>query len=62
MARLLVVMTNFCSWLAGAHCVDDHFRQPPLASNLGLGLDGVWNAALLDIRAHAVLPYNGRLK
>ncbi|RZU46851.1 glucose-6-phosphate isomerase [Fluviicoccus keumensis] len=61
---LKIGMTHFRSMLAGAHFVDNHFRQQPLESNLPvlLGLVGVWNATFLDIRAHAVLPYDGRLK
>lgn len=57
-------MAGFRQMLAGAHFMDKHFRETPLAHNLPvlLGLIGVWNATFLDIRAHAVLPYDGRLK
>ena len=57
-------MKGFREMLAGARFMDQHFRQTPLADNLPvlLGLIGVWNATFLDIRAHAVLPYDGRLK
>lgn len=57
-------MSGFREMLAGAHFMDQHFRSTPLADNLPvlLGLIGVWNATFLDIRAHAVLPYDGRLK
>lgn len=57
-------MPGFREMLAGAQFMDQHFRSTPLADNLPvlLGLIGVWNATFLDIRAHAVLPYDGRLK
>ncbi len=61
---LKVGMANFESMLAGAHFMDTEFSQKPLAQNFPvlLGLVGVWNATFLDIRAHSVLPYDGRLK
>lgn len=61
---LTLGMDGFLDMLAGAHFMDEHFRQAPFADNLPvlLGLLGVWNATFLDIRAHAVLPYDGRLK
>jgi glucose-6-phosphate isomerase len=57
-------MKGFRDMLAGARFMDQHFFSTPLADNLPvlLGLIGVWNATFLDIRAHAVLPYDGRLK
>ena len=61
---LKVGMANFLSMLAGAHFMDEHFKTEPLATNLPvlLGLVGVWNATFLDIHAHSILPYDGRLK
>lgn len=61
---LKVGMANFEAMLAGAHFMDTEFSQQPLDKNLPvlLGLVGVWNATFLDIRAHSVLPYDGRLK
>ena len=61
---LKVGMANFEAMLAGAHFMDNEFSQTPLAQNLPvlLGLVGVWNATFLDIRAHSILPYDGRLK
>lgn len=57
-------MNGFRDFLAGARFMDEHFRHTPLENNLPvlMGLIGVWNATFLDIRAHAVLPYDGRLK
>jgi len=59
-----VGMDNFRQLLAGAHAMDEHFRTSDLAENLPvqLGLIGIWNVNFLDIRSHAVLPYDGRLK
>ncbi|MBL0230876.1 MAG: glucose-6-phosphate isomerase, partial [Moraxellaceae bacterium] len=47
-----------------ANFMDEHFKTEPLATNLPvlLGLVGVWNATFLDIHAHSILPYDGRLK
>lgn len=61
---LRIGMQGFRDLLAGAHALDVHFRTTPLESNLPvlMGLVGVWNATFLDIRGHAVLPYDGRLK
>lgn len=61
---LKVGMANFEQMLAGAHFIDKEFSEKPIAQNLPalLGLVGVWNATFLDIRAHSVLPYDGRLK
>ncbi|WP_321351640.1 glucose-6-phosphate isomerase [Halopseudomonas oceani] len=61
---LSIGMPAFRELLAGAHAMDEHFRQAPWADNLPvlLGLIGVWNTNMLGINAHAVLPYDGRLK
>ena len=46
-------------FLAGAHNMDTHFYEAPLASNLPvlLGLLGVWNASFMQYNARAILPY-----
>ncbi|UYF98640.1 glucose-6-phosphate isomerase [Halomonas sp. GD1P12] len=61
---LIVGMKHFRALLAGAHAMDNHFRQAPLEQNLPvlLGLAGIWNVNFLDIRAHSILPYDGRLE
>ncbi|MDY7115642.1 glucose-6-phosphate isomerase [Halomonas sp. SSL-5] len=61
---LMVGMDNFRALLAGAHAMDRHFREAPLADNLPvlLALAGIWNVNFLDIRAHSILPYDGRLE
>lgn len=60
---LAVGMDRFEEMLAGAHVMDEHFRLAPLEKNIPatLALIGVWNATVLGIRAHAVLPYDSRL-
>lgn len=61
---LTVGMEQFRTLLAGAHRMDQHFQQTPWADNLPvlMALIGIWNGNLLDINAHAILPYDGRLK
>ncbi|MFY0989647.1 glucose-6-phosphate isomerase [Halomonas sp. C05BenzN] len=61
---LVVGMENFRELLAGAHAMDRHFREAALADNLPvlLALAGIWNVNFLDIRAHSILPYDGRLE
>nr|WP_298373763.1 glucose-6-phosphate isomerase [uncultured Halomonas sp.] len=61
---LTVGMDNFRALLAGAHAMDRHFATAELADNLPvlLALAGIWNVNFLDIRAHSILPYDGRLE
>lgn len=61
---LAVGMDNFRELLAGAHDMDRHFRETPLEDNLPvlLALAGIWNVNFLDVRAHSILPYDGRLE
>lgn len=56
-------MDGFRQMLAGAHEMDEHFRTAELKENLPvlLALAEVWNINFLNIHAHAVLPYDGRL-
>ncbi|WP_299200251.1 glucose-6-phosphate isomerase [uncultured Amphritea sp.] len=55
---------NFRRLLAGAHDMDTHFRSAPLTENLPvlLAMVGIWNINFLNIHAHAILPYDGRLQ
>jgi glucose-6-phosphate isomerase len=50
--------------LEGAHAVDRHFRDTSLDANIpvAMALVGVWNTNFLGARAHAVLPYEHRLR
>jgi glucose-6-phosphate isomerase len=57
-------MASFNALLEGAHAMDRHFLETPLAENLPtlMALVGAWNCQFLNIATHAVLPYDGRLK
>ena len=61
---LALGMTVFRRLLSGAHAMDEHFRTAPMTENIPvmLALLGIWNVNALDIHAHAILPYDGRLK
>lgn len=61
---LNIGVEGFKQLLAGAHAIDQHFQNAPLAENIPvmMGLLGVWNNNFLNIQTHAVLPYDGRLK
>lgn len=54
---------NFRAFLAGAHAMDEHFRNAPLAKNLPVlfGLIGLWHRETCGYPARAVLPYDQRL-
>lgn len=56
-------MKGFREILAGAHAMDTHFRETPLEQNLPvlIAMVGIWNINFLNINAHAILPYDGRL-
>jgi glucose-6-phosphate isomerase len=56
-------MDGFRQMLLGAHAMDQHFVNAPFEDNLPviLALIGIWNINFLNIRAHAILPYDGRL-
>ncbi|MCV6627515.1 MAG: glucose-6-phosphate isomerase, partial [Cellvibrionaceae bacterium] len=57
-------MSAFKEMLAGAHAMDEHFRCADWAENIPvlLALSSIWNINFLGIGAHAILPYDGRLK
>lgn len=61
---LQIGMEGFRAMLQGAHEMDQHFRHADYAENLPvlLALVGIWNINFLGIHAHAILPYDGRLK
>ena len=60
---LEIGIDNFHQMLAGAHTMDQHFLSEKFEKNLPLMLAmiGIWNINFLNIRAHAILPYDGRL-
>jgi len=57
-------MSGYKEMLAGAHAMDQHFKNTPFDKNIPvlLGLIGVWNVNFLDLKAQAILPYDSRLK
>ena len=50
-------------FLEGAHLMDVHFKEAPIASNLPmlLGLLGIWNASFMGYPSRALLPYSQAL-
>jgi glucose-6-phosphate isomerase len=54
---------NFRAFLTGAHEMDMHFRNAPLANNLPvlLAMVGIWHRDICDYPARAILPYDQRL-
>lgn len=56
-------MTHFRQLLAGAHAMDQHFRDAPFASNMPviMALLGIWYSHFWDAQTHAVLPYEHHL-
>jgi glucose-6-phosphate isomerase len=60
---LEIGMDGFRQMLAGAHQMDQHFRTQEFEKNLPvmLAMIGIWNINFLNIRAHAILPYDGRM-
>lgn len=61
---LQIGIDGFKQFLKGAHAVDKHFADTPFEQNIPvlMGLTDVWNCNFLGINAHAILPYDGRLK
>jgi glucose-6-phosphate isomerase len=60
---LLAGMERFSELLAGAHGMDEHFRQAPLAENMPvlLALIGIWQRNFLHAESYAILPYSQAL-
>lgn len=61
---LAIGMSNFRKLLSGAHAMDQHFFHQPWLSNIPvlLGLLGIWQVNFFQSSAHAILPYDTRLK
>jgi len=61
---LFVGMDQFEQLLAGAHAMDEHFRQAPLEKNMPviLGLLGVWYGNFIGAGSYAILPYDQSLQ
>jgi glucose-6-phosphate isomerase len=60
---LEIGMAGFRQMLAGAHDMDRHFCNADFEKNMPvlLAMISIWNINFLNIRAHAILPYDGRL-
>lgn len=61
---LMLGVSQFNQLLAGAHAMDQHFQQAPLAQNMPviLALLGVWYINGLGCQAQALLPYSHYLR
>jgi len=61
---LMVGMDNFRQMLAGAHSMDRHFREAPLARNMPviMALLGIWYRDFFDASSYAILPYDHHLR
>ncbi|AOY88961.1 glucose-6-phosphate isomerase [Marinobacter salinus] len=61
---LTIGMNNFRGLLAGAHSMDNHFRDAPLEQNLPvvMALLSVWYNNFWDAETHAILPYDHYLR
>ncbi len=57
---LAVGMDRFEELLAGAHAIDNHFRNTPLEKNVPviMALLGVWYDNFWGAQSHAILPYD----
>eukprot|EP01113_Clastostelium_recurvatum_P025007 TRINITY_DN2999_c0_g1_i1.p1 TRINITY_DN2999_c0_g1~~TRINITY_DN2999_c0_g1_i1.p1 ORF type:complete len:589 (-),score=129.90 TRINITY_DN2999_c0_g1_i1:29-1714(-) len=57
---LYIGMENFEAFLAGAHAMDNHFRNTPYERNLPvlLGLIGLWYNNFFGAQSQAILPYD----
>ena len=60
---LKIGMESFRDMLSGAHVMDQHFCNAKFEQNLPvlLAMISIWNINFLNIRTHAILPYDGRL-
>lgn len=61
---LMIGYSNFMDFLAGAHEMDEHFRQAEFSQNMPvlLALLGIWYINFFDASAHAIAPYAYRLR
>ncbi len=57
---LYVGMDKFEELLAGAHAMDEHFRNTPLEQNIPvlMGMLGIWYGNFFGSSSNAVLPYD----
>jgi glucose-6-phosphate isomerase len=57
---LAVGFGYFSDFLAGAHAMDEHFREAPLEQNMPvlLAMVGFWNRQFLDAASLSIAPYH----
>jgi len=57
---LAIGFDNFEKLLTGAHAVDEHFRNTPLAENIPvlMAMLGIWYNNFFGAESHAILPYD----
>jgi len=57
---LFIGMDNFEELLAGAHEIDNHFRNTPPERNIPviLGMLGIWYNNFFGAETHAIIPYD----
>lgn len=57
---LSIGFEHFEQLLAGAHAMDNHFRDTPISENIPttLALVGIWNTNFLGAQSEAILPYD----
>ncbi len=62
-AAIALGSVRYRELLAGAACMDEHFRRAAPADNIPVmhGLLAVWQQNFLDLDQHLVLPYDQRL-
>lgn len=61
---LAIGSEHFKALLAGAHAMDEHFRQADLGQNLPviMGLLAFWYSQFWQVESWAILPYNALLR
>lgn len=61
---IAIGMDRFESFLAGAHDMDEHFREAPLERNMPalMALLGLWYNSFFGAQSYAVLPYDQYLQ
>lgn len=61
---LAIGAQGFTELLSGAHAMDQHFRDAPLAQNMPviLAMLGVWYSNFWGAETHAILPYDHYLR
>lgn len=61
---LLIGMDNFRGLLKGAHLMDEHFANAPLAENMPviMGLLSLWYGNFFNAQSHVVLTYDHYLR